>query len=131
MSLPYTLRLLCLSCASFFMIHMALAVATQLSAGAAIRMAQRLRSNSAARLLFAVRMLPLTLTLFAVLAFCIPSYLWLEPDATGEKVGFICVLTAVLGAAIWAIAIVRVVGAVRGTARYLHRCEQHGRKIAV
>ena len=28
MSLPYTLRLLCLCCASFFMIHLALAVAT-------------------------------------------------------------------------------------------------------
>ena len=131
MSLPYTLRLLCLCCASFFMIHLALALATRLSTGTAMRVAERLKAGSAARLLFAVRMLPLTLTLLAVLAFCIPSYLWLEPEATGEKVGFVCSLMAVLGAAIWALAIVRVVHAVRGTARYLHRCEQHGQKISM
>jgi BlaR1 peptidase M56 len=130
-SLPYTLRLLCLCCASFFMIHLALAVATRLSAGTALRMAERLKPSSAARLLFAVRMLPLTLTLLAVLAFCIPSYLWLEPEATGEKVGFVCFLTAVLGVAIWALAIFRVIHAVRGTARYLHRCERHSERIEV
>ena len=129
MSLPYTLRLLCLCCASFFMIHVTLAAATQLSAGVAMRMAERLKPGYAARLLFAVRMLPFTLTLFAVLAFCIPSYLWLEPEAAGEKVGFVCFLAAVLGAAIWTLAIVRVVHAVRGTARYLHRCERHGKPI--
>jgi beta-lactamase regulating signal transducer with metallopeptidase domain len=111
------------------MIHIVFAVATRLSAGTAMRVAQRLKPSSAARLLFAVRMLPFTLTLFAVLAFCIPSYLWLEPQATGEKVGFVFVLTAVLGAAIWTVAIVRVVHAVRGTARYLHRCERHGQQI--
>ena len=129
MSLPYTLRLLCLCCASFFMIHLALAVATRLSAGTAMRIAERLKPSSAARLLFAVRMVPFALTLLAVLAFCIPSYLWLEPEATGEKVGFVCFLMAVLGAAIWTLAIVRVVNAVRGTARYLHRCERHGKQI--
>ncbi len=131
MSLPYTLRLLCLCCASFFMIHLALAVTTRLTAGTALRMAERLKPSSAARLLFAVRLLPLTLTLLAVLAFCIPSYLWLEPEATGEKVGLVCFLMAVLGVAIWALAIVRVVTAVRGTARYLHRCERHGEQISV
>jgi hypothetical protein len=66
-----------------------------------------------------------------VIAFCIPSYLWFEPEATGEKVGLVCFLTAVLGASICSLAIVRAVGAVRGTTRYLHRCEQHGRKIMV
>jgi beta-lactamase regulating signal transducer with metallopeptidase domain len=130
-SLPYTLRLLCLCGASFFMIHLALAVATRLSAGTAMRVAERLKASSAARLLFAVRMLPMTLTLLAVLAFCIPSYLWLEPEATGEKVGFVCFLTALLGAAIWALAMVRVVRAVRGTSRFLHRCERHGEQISM
>ena len=129
MSLPYTLRLLCLCCASFFMIHVTLAAATKLSAGVAMRIAERLKPGRAARLLFAVRMLPFTLTLFAVLAFCIPSYLWLEPEAAGERVGFVCFLAAVLGGAIWTLAIVRVVHAVRSTERYLHRCERHGKPI--
>jgi hypothetical protein len=131
MTLTYTMRLLCLCCASFFMIHLALALAVRLSSGSAVRLAEHMKPSSAARFLFGLRMAPLAITLFAVLAFCIPSYLWLEPEATGEKVGFVCFLTAVLGVAIWTLAIVRVVGAVRGTARYLHRCEQHGRRITV
>jgi hypothetical protein len=131
MTLTYTMRLLCLCCASFFMIHLALALAVRLSSGTAVRLAEHMKPSSAARFLFGLRMAPLAITLFAVLAFCIPSYLWLEPEATSEKVGFVCFLTAVLGVAIWTLAIVRVVGAVRGTARYLHRCEQHGRKITV
>lgn len=131
MTLPYTVRLLCLSCASFFMIHLALALAARLSAGTAMRVAEHMKPSSAARFLFALRMSPLVLTLFAVLAFCIPSYLWLEPEATGEKVGFFCVLTAVMGVGVWVLSILRVAGAVRGTNRYLHECERHGRKVNV
>ena len=69
--------------------------------------------------------------LFAVLAFCIPSYLWLEPQATGEKVGFFCVLTALMGITVWVSSLKRVADAVRGTSRYLHECERHGRRITV
>ena len=130
-SLPYTLRLLCLCCASFFMIHLALALAMRLSARTVLRVAEHLKPSSAARLLFALRMAPMVLTVLAVLAFCIPSYLWLEPDAAGEEVGFVCMLLAVLGVAIWALSAVRVYNAVRGTSRYLHHCEQRGRKINV
>jgi hypothetical protein len=131
MTLTYSMRLICLCCASFFMIHLALTMAVRLAAGTALRWAEYMKPSSAARFLFALRIAPLALTLFAVLAFCIPSYLWLEPEASGEKVGFVCFLTAALGFAIWALAMVRAAGAVRGTARYLHRCEQHGRKITV
>ena len=101
MSLTYTWRLVCLCCASFFVLHLALAVATRLSAGTAIRMAARMKPSSAARFLFFLRVSPMLLTGFALLAFCIPSYLWLEPQATGEKVGFICFLMAALGGIVW------------------------------
>src|SRR5271166_3633406 len=103
----------------------------RLSAGTAMRMAARMKPSSAARLLFALRITPMALTVFAVLAFCVPSYLWLEPEAAGEKVGFVCFLMATLGAAIWVLSITRVVSAVSGTVRYLHHCERHGRKINV
>jgi hypothetical protein len=131
MNLPYTMKLLCLCCASFFMIHLALALVARLGAGTAVRIAEHLKPSSAARLLFAVRMSPLVLALFAVLAFCIPSYLWLEPHATGEKVGFFCVLTALMGITVWVSSLKRVADAVRGTSRYLHECERHGRRITV
>ncbi len=131
MNLPYNIRLLCLCCASFFLIHMALALLARLGAGTAVRLAEHMKPQSGARLLFVLRILPLALTLLAVLAFCIPSYLWLEPEATGEKVGLLCVLMAVLGLALWVPALKRVTGAVRGTNRYLTNCERHGRKITV
>jgi len=131
MNLPYTVRLLCLCGASFFLIHIALAAAARLSAGTAVRVAEHMKPHAAARLLFVLRILPLMLTLIAVFAFCIPSYLWLEPQATGEKVGMVCVLMAVLGVALWLPAIKRMIGAVRGTNRYLSQCERHGRKITV
>ena len=129
MSLSYTWRLVCLCCASFFVLHLALAVATRLSAGTAIRMAARMKPGSAARFLFFLRISPMLLAGFALLAFCIPSYLWLEPHATGEKVGFLCFLMAALGAVIWVLSITRVVSAVRGTVQYLHQCERRGQKI--
>jgi len=131
LTLSYSWRLLCLCCASFFVIHMALALATQLSARTAIRMAERMKASAGARLLFVLRILPMTLTVFAVLAFCIPSYLWLEPEAAGEKVGLLCFLTAVLGGLIWMLSVSRVIAAVRGTSKYMHRCEQHGRHVDV
>ena len=129
MSLTYTWRLVCLCCASFFVLHLALAVATRLSAGTAIRMAARMKPSSAARFLFFLRVSPMLLTGFALLAFCIPSYLWLEPEATGEKVGLICFLMAALGGVIWVLSITRVVSAVCGTVQYLHQCERRGQKI--
>ena len=131
MNLPYTLRLLCLCGATFFMVHMALAMAARLGAGTAVRVAEHMKPRSAARLLFALRIAPLALSLFVVLAFCIPSYLWLEPELNGERVGWACMLIASMGIAIWIPALVRVIGAMRGTARYVHRCERHGRKITM
>jgi beta-lactamase regulating signal transducer with metallopeptidase domain len=131
MNLPYSIRLLCLCCASFFLIHMALALVARLSAGTAMRLAEHMKPQSAARLLFLLRIFPLALTLLAVLAFCIPSYLWLEPEATGEKVGMLCALMALLGVALWVPALRRVIGAVRGTNRYLSNCERHGRRITM
>ena len=131
MNLPYTMRLLCLCWASFFMVHMALAIVARAGGGTAIRVAGHMKPRSAARLLLAFRISPLLLSLFTVVAFCVPSYLWLEPEGNGERVGLACLLMALLGIAIWIPALVRAVGALRGTARYMHRCERHGRKITM
>ncbi len=131
MSLSYTWRLLCLCCATFFLLHLALAVATRLSVSTAMRVAARMKPSSAARFLFFLRISPMVLTVFALLAFCIPSYLWLEPEAADEKVGLVCFVIAIFGAVVWILSVTRVVSAVRGTREYLHRCERHGRKIKV
>jgi beta-lactamase regulating signal transducer with metallopeptidase domain len=131
MNLPYTMRLLCLCGAAFFVVHMVLALAVRFGASTAVRVAEHMKPRVAARLLFVLRLAPWVLALLAVLAFCIPSYLWLEPEATAERVGAVCMLMALAGVAIWAFALIRVGGAVRGTVRYLHHCEHHGRKVAM
>ncbi len=131
MSLSYSWRLLCLCCASFFIIHLALAVTARLCQRTAIRVAERMKPSGAARLLFLLRIFPLLLTLLGLLVFCVPSYLWLEPQRSGEQVGWFCFAMAGLGIAVWMLAIARVFAAVRGTVQYLHHCERHGRKIAV
>ena len=131
MNLPYIVRLLCLCGASFFLIHMALALAARLTAATAVRVAEHMKPRSAASFLFVLRLTPLALTLIVVVAFCIPSYLWLEPEVTGEKIGLLCVIMAVLGIALWVPALRRMIGAVRGTNRYLNECERHGRRISV
>ena len=131
MSLHYTIRLLCLCFAAFFVVHVVLALAARLSAGPSLRIAEHLKPRSAARLLFTIRLLPLLLTVFAVLMFCVPSYLLHEPEGTGERVGFVCMLTALLGIAVWLPALLRVVSAVRGTTRYLNHCRRQGRSISL
>jgi beta-lactamase regulating signal transducer with metallopeptidase domain len=131
MNLPYTMRLLCLCWATFFMVHMVLALVARFSAGTAVRVAEHMKPRSAARLLFVLRTSPWLLTLLAVLVFCIPSYLWLEPEATGERVSLICMVMALAGVSICASSLIRAWGAFRGTVRYLQHCQNHGRKVAV
>jgi hypothetical protein len=55
----------------------------------------------------------------------VPSYLWLEPEASGERVGWFCLSAAVLGTAVWAISLLRGLSSVARTERYLRRCA-HG-----
>jgi hypothetical protein len=129
MILPYSLRLLCLCLASFFLIHAALGLAAWLAVPAAIRLAETRSPRSAARLLFFLRVLPALLAAAVVLGLGVPSYLWLEPEATQESVSLACCAACLLGAAIWCISIARVIdGAVRSS-RYARQCERVGREI--
>ena len=62
------------------------------------------------RLLFGLRMAPVAVTLFLVIGFCVPSYVWLEPDIAGERVGASLPAGAGLGATVWAVSLVRGAG---------------------
>jgi len=116
----YVLRLLCLCLASFFLVNTALGLATVWASQAAVRMAESMRPRSAARLLFALRILPFALGVGMVLVLCVPSYLWLEPKASSERIGWACLTIALLGAADWLGSIARVTRAL-ATSRRLNR----------
>jgi Zn-dependent protease with chaperone function len=130
MILPYSLRLLCLCLASFFLLHAALGLATWLVAPAAIKLAERMRARPAARFLFCLRVLPALLAAIVVLGVGVPSYMWLEPQATEESVGLACCAAALLGGAIWCVSIGRVLHAAVRSSRYASQCKRIGREMA-
>jgi Zn-dependent protease with chaperone function len=119
MIFSYVPRLLCLCFASFFLVY---AVSTMLAcrvSGRAVRLAQKMSPRPAAWFLFALRVVPFALSCAVVLGLCVPSYLWLEPQATGERIGFACVVFAVFGVALWCTSLFKVFRAF--SASYQHR----------
>jgi beta-lactamase regulating signal transducer with metallopeptidase domain len=102
-----------------------------IAAPSAIRVADSARPGFSARFLFIFRMFPFALTLFLIVGFCIPSYLWLEPVSTGEKVGYACLAAAAMGAIVWTMSLFRVGFSLLRTSRYMSSCERDGQEIAV
>lgn len=107
-----------------FLIYAALSTAAWLVAPSAIRLGESLKPRFAARLLLVLRLLPVAVAAFIVSALCVPSYLWLEPDADAERVGIACCLVALLGVALWATSLARVLRAIFISLRYRRRCER-------
>ncbi len=129
MTLPYLLKLLCLSLASFFLIHLVLALVVKSVTSAALRLAARIEPVWAARLLFWLRVLPAGLGILFVAGLCVPSYLWLEPrTATAEETGWVCLVFSILSATLWAVSMARGSSALARSVRYLQRCRRDGQK---
>jgi Zn-dependent protease with chaperone function len=99
MILPYLIRLLCLCFASFFVLNAAAGLLVAISCKSVMRFAASRTPLGAARLLLGLRLLPFALALVFVLELCVPSYLWLEPRALSERVGLVCGVLGLLGAA--------------------------------
>jgi len=129
-SLPYVPRLICLLLASFFLVNVTVGLAVNWLAPRAIRWAIGARPAIAARVLLAMRLLPAVAALAVVVLFCVPSYLWFEPEAT-EDVGLICLIAAVAGAACWAGSALRGMSAMRRAKQYSRRFECAGHEICV
>jgi hypothetical protein len=126
---PYVLRLLCLCLASFFAMNAVVGLIASLASRAAIRIADTLKPRTAARFLFAVRLLPFGFGAAVVLGLCIPSYLWLEPQANSERIGSACFLLALCGIAGWFGSIARVARAATVSLRFRRSCQEAGGEI--
>jgi Zn-dependent protease with chaperone function len=114
--------------ASFFLLHLALAAALSLWAPAAIRISERFRPRLAARLLLLLRLAPAGLSLLIVGGLLAPSYLWLEPRATTEPIGWVCLAAAALGLALWSLSIARALRAAGRSLRHTRYCQRTARK---
>ncbi len=122
----YSSGILCPFLASFFLVNAAVGLAAALASRAAIRMAGTMRARSGALFLFAARVLPCALGIATVLALCVPSYLWLEPQASAERIGWACLTFALLGAAGWFGSIARVARALTASVRFNREWQQAG-----
>ena len=125
---PYALRLLCLCLASFFIVNAAAGLAAGLASRAILQKADTMRPRSAAHFLFGLRVLPCVLGVGAVLFFCVPSYLWLEPQTSSERIGRACLTVALLGAAGWLGSFARVQRALAASVRFRRAWQQAGRE---
>jgi hypothetical protein len=128
MILPYLVRLTVLSLACFFLVHTVLAIAMNWLAPRLLRVAERRAPSSAARLLLAARLFPSVASILVVAGVCVPSYLWLEPEAAVEHVGLACLAAALLSAAIWGVSAGRVLRAIVLSVRYMRHCRKLGRE---
>jgi beta-lactamase regulating signal transducer with metallopeptidase domain len=129
MILSYSLRLVFLCFAFFFLAHAALGLVAWAAGPAAIRLAERIRPRTAARFLFALRLLPAVLGMLVLFVLCVPSYLWLEPKASAERVGLACILAAAAGAALWLTAAARTLLAAVGSLRFRAQCDRSGEML--
>jgi Zn-dependent protease with chaperone function len=123
---PYLLRLLFLCLASFFAVNAVAGLSISFTSRAAVRMAESMRARSAARFLLALRLLPCALGIGAVLVLCVPSYLWLEPQASSERIGWVCLTLALLGAAGWLGSFARGARALAASVRFRRAWQDAG-----
>ncbi len=126
MILSYSLRLLSLCLASFFLLHALAGMAAWLAECPAIRLAEGASARSAARFLFWMRILPPGIALAFVAGVCVPSYLRYESNLAGEEVGFLCVALAVLGALVWIFALARGLRAALHSLQFERLCRRTG-----
>jgi hypothetical protein len=111
MMASYLFRLLCLCLATFFVLHAAAGIVVAAFTPLVLRTLLAVSARRAARVLFALRLLPVTLAVFFVAAVCVPSYLLLEEDGGVEEVGARCLVLAVFSLGVWMLSIARSVRA--------------------
>jgi Zn-dependent protease with chaperone function len=128
MNFTYLPRLLCISLASFFLLHAAVGALIAVLSPWLIRWAERLQPRMAAGLLLTARLMPAAVAIFVVAALCIPSYLWLEKETGTEKIGFFCLFAAALAIAITTKAAARSLRAVVRSMLYVKRINMAARR---
>ena len=125
----YLVRLFCLCLASFFLAYTVISLGIALATPAALRLAAQIRPRLAARLLFILRVSPAAFGAFFVLAVCMPSYLWREPELTAERVSLLCLAMAALGLVICGAGFRRASEGISRSLRFARSCQHGGREV--
>ncbi len=131
MILSYWLRLASLCLVAFSLVHVAIGIAVWFAERPALRLAERINARSASRFLFWIRLLPAGIAAAFVAGVCVPSYLRFEENASGEKVGFVCLAVAAAGATMWAVSFFRGTRLAVQSIRFTRLCRRNGRSLRV
>ena len=131
MILSYLVRLGCLSFACFFLVQLLFGVGVSLLAPVILSLARRVKPRFAAGFLFALRMFPAFAGILAVALVCVPSYVLLEEDAGGERVGLACLGAALVGLSGWIIGMARGFCAIRRSKEFELRCRKTGQELPI
>lgn len=123
MKLDYFTRLLVISLASLFILHVACGAIVSAMAPTAMRFAERLRACEAARFLLLVRFFPLTFAFLITAFVLVPSYLQYEPAGFLEPVSLVWVAAAALCVLTFTLSLTRGLQALRKTRRYLREAD--------
>jgi beta-lactamase regulating signal transducer with metallopeptidase domain len=134
MTPSYFTRLLLLSSAVFFLLHVTIAAVVAWLTPRALRRATLMSPQQAARFLLMLRLLPAALSTLVVAILCVPGYLLFEPRVASEEVSLACAAAAFLGAAILTAAIYNAIAALVISKQYVRRCggvesTLHGEKV--
>ncbi len=128
---PFLFRLLCLSLASFFVLHSLLSLSIVAVAPRIARAARRMRPDAAARLLFRLRMIPCALSFLLVAGLVIPSFVMLEPESENEAVGALCIVAAILGSVLLIVPTARALRAGLASVRLGRAWRIAGRRVRI
>ena len=120
---PYLLKLLCLCLASFFIVNALSGTVLLCVSRLAVKIAEKVRPGTATQFLFFARLSPCLLGIALVIGLCVPSYLRFEPEGTLERIGWLCLVAAVLGGVSCALACLRAARALADS----HGCQQKWR----
>jgi hypothetical protein len=131
MILSYSLRLIALCFASFFVVQAVAGLAVWLAERPAIRLAEQSTPRSAAHFLFWMRVLPGSLALGLAAGICAPSYLRFEQNMAGEQVGSACLALAFLGVVVWAFALLRGARTAIDTIRFTRLCRRRASVVSL
>jgi Zn-dependent protease with chaperone function len=97
MTFSYGIRLACLCLELVFLANLAVSIVVLGLSRHAARASRTMRPQRAARLFFALRLLPFLSSLGVIALLCVPSYLRYEQNVGRERVGWFCLVAAALG----------------------------------
>jgi Zn-dependent protease with chaperone function len=129
MTLPYLLRLLCMSLAAWFVVHAAAGLILAVAGPGLIRWVRGMDARRGAAILLSARLAPGLSAAITVLVLCVPSYLSLEDERGAEYVGYKCLALAAIGAILLMVSAARVSHALARSRRYMRACRSLGSTV--